>query len=268
MTCTIKKKNNVVIEGNLDATKTLVFAHGFGTDQTAWNWVKEFFEDDYRLVLFDNVGAGNADPDAYNSIKYNNLKTYANDLLDILADLELWNATIIAHSVSCMITLLAASKAPEHFSKMVFLNASARYLNDDSANYIGGFTQDALNGMYNAMASNYYAWASGFSVVAMGNTDRPQLGEQFAYTLSAVRPDVALSAAKIIFESDVRNELDKLDKQVLLLQSSEDIAVPTAATAYLHQHIKGSKLQYLRATGHFPHISAPAEVAAAIKSFI
>jgi sigma-B regulation protein RsbQ len=268
MTLTIQKKNNVTIEGNLQSPKTLVFAHGFGTDQTAWNWVKEAFKDDYRLVLYDNVGAGGADPDAYCPIKYNALSTYADDMLDILADLELYDATIIAHSVSSMITLLAANKAPQYFSKMVFVGASPRYIDDESVNYTGGFTQPALNSMYEAMTTNYYAWVDGFSVYAMGNPEKPELGEHFAYTLSALRPDVALDVARVIFESDARSGLAKLDKEVLLLQTKEDIAVPGIVADYLHEHIKHSKLKFLNATGHFPHISAPNEVIAAIKTFI
>jgi sigma-B regulation protein RsbQ len=268
MNPTIQKKNNVNIEGNLQSTKTLVFAHGFGTDQTAWSWVKDAFKDDYSMVLYDNVGAGNADPDAYSPIKYTRLSSYADDMLDILADLELSNATIVAHSVGSMITLLAANKAPQFFNKMVFVGASPRYVNDESVNYTGGFTQAALDSMYEAMTDNYYSWVNGFSSYAMGNPGNPELGEHFAYTLSAIRPDIALAVAKVIFESDLRGELGKLDKEVLLLQSRDDIAVPGIVANYLHEHIKHSKLKFLNATGHFPHISAPSEVIAAIKAFL
>ncbi len=268
MSPAIRKKNNVNIEGNLSAPETLVFVHGFGSDQTAWNAVKEAFTDDYRLVLYDNVGSGEADPLAYSPIKYNTINTYADDMLDIFKDLELHHTIVIAHSVSSMITLLAASAVPEYFSKLVFIGASPRYLNDEKANYTGGFTQSALDSMYEAMTLNYYAWASGFSLMAMGNPDKPELGAQFADTLAAMRPDVALTVAKVIFESDVRREVSKLQKEVLLLQSREDIAVPAEVAAYLHENIKGSVLKYINATGHFPHISAPQEIITAIKSFI
>ncbi|RZK82612.1 MAG: alpha/beta hydrolase [Pedobacter sp.] len=260
------KFSNVSIEGNPDAAQTIVFAHGFGSDQTAWKTVKEAFAKDYRLVLYDNVGAGNANPDAYSSIKYNLLSTYADDMLAIFDDLQLKNAIVVAHSVSSMISLIAFSRKPEYLAKAVFIGASPRYLNDQ--NYTGGFTQPALEGMYQAMTNNYYAWASGFSGMAMGNPDSPELGKEFARTLCAIRPDIALSVAKVIFESDVRSELGGFDKEVLLVQAHEDIAVPEVVAEYLHANIKKSELKYVNATGHFPHISAPQEVIAAIKSFI
>lgn len=267
MTATIQRKNNVSIEGNVNADETLIFAHGFGTDQTAWDEVKKAFADDYRLILYDNIGGGKSDPNAYSPIKYNTLHTYAEDLLAIITDLKLQNVKVIAHSVSSMITLLAAVKEPSYFTKLVFIGASPRYIND-AEGYIGGFTQPELDSMYETMTTNYYAWVSGFSSAAMGNPDQPELGAAFARTLEAIRPDIALAVSKVIFESDLRNELDKLRKPVLLIQAYEDIAVPKEVAKYLNEHIADSLLTYVNATGHFPHISAPKEVIAAIKAYI
>jgi len=264
----LSAKNNIKIEGNLSATKTIIFAHGFGTDQNAWNIVKQAFEADYRIVLYDNVGGGNADPKAYSPIKYSTLNAYADDLLIIAAEHQLEDAIVVAHSVSSMITLLASIKEPKYFSKLIFIGASPRYLNDDSANYTGGFTQPALDSMYETMTTNYYAWVSGFSAMVMGNPDKPELGKSFAGTLSAIRPDIALSVAKVIFESDVREELPKMNKKTLLIQAHQDIAVPAEVAEYLNRNIGGSTLKYINATGHFPHISAPSEVINAVKSFI
>lgn len=264
----VYKKNNVRIEGNADALQTIIFAHGFGTDQTAWNDLKPAFSKNYRLILYDNVGGGNSDPEAYSPIKYNTLHTYSDDLLAIATELKLENAIVIAHSVSSMITLLAAAKEPKFFSKLVLIGASPRYLNDEKENYTGGFTQEALDNMYATMQTNYYAWVSGFSAAAMGNPQAPELGERFAGTLSAIRPDVALSVAKVIFESDLRAELSKLGKETLLIQAEDDIAVPAEVAEYLNKNISNSKLTYVNAQGHFPHISAPQEVIKSIQSFI
>jgi len=268
MNSAIQRKNNVSIEGNPDADQTIIFANGFGTDQTCWKKVKAAFEKDYKLVLFDTVGSGKADPEAYSPAKYSSLDAYADDLLAIMNDLKLVNTIVVAHSVSSMITLLAALKSPGLFLKVVFIGASPRYINDEPNQYFGGFTQATLDQMYAAMTSNYYAWASGFSAVAMGNPEAPELGEDFARTLSAIRPDIALSVAKVIFESDIRKHLSELNVEVLLVQSHDDIAVPATVATYLNEHIIGSKLQFVNAKGHFPHISAPKQIIQIIKEFI
>ena len=43
----------------------MVFAHGFGCDQNMWRFVAPAFEDRYRTILFDHVGAGGSDLSAY-----------------------------------------------------------------------------------------------------------------------------------------------------------------------------------------------------------
>ncbi len=47
----------------------MVFAHGYGCDQAMWRLVAPAFADDYRIVLFDRVGAGRSDLAAYDRRK-------------------------------------------------------------------------------------------------------------------------------------------------------------------------------------------------------
>lgn len=260
------KRSNVTVIGNGDSSQTMIFAHGFGTDQTVWSKVVEAFLSDFRVVLYDNVGGGRSDPDAFSPNKYSSLHAYANDLIDICSALQIKDGIMVGHSVSGMIALLAAIKAPQYFSKLVLIGANSRYLNEGE--YTGGFEQADLDALYQAMSTNYQAWASGFSRIAMANPESPQLAEHFAQTLGAIRPDIAQSVARVIFQSDYRDQLHKLEKPTLLLQAKEDVAVPLQAAEYLHQHIKGSRLEVIDATGHFPHVSAPHAVTAAIQRFL
>ena len=57
---TAVQRNNVVEHGPRDG-RPMVFAHGFGCDQNMWRYVWPAFADDYRIVLFDHVGAGGSD---------------------------------------------------------------------------------------------------------------------------------------------------------------------------------------------------------------
>lgn len=259
-------KNNVTVLDNGQYSDTIIFAHGFGTDQTAWSKVIPSFSDKYRVILYDNVGAGKSDPAAFSPNKYDSLHSYVNDLLDICRHLDIKDAIMVGHSVSGMISLLAGIQEPFRFKKMILIGASPRYLDDTG--YRGGFSQEELEGLFQAMANNYYAWVSGFAQAAMGNPDKPQLAERFASTLSAIRPDIAQSVSRVIFTSDHRSDLVKADIDTLLLQTKQDIAVPMEVADYLNHHIKNSQLEVVDAEGHFPHISAPEQIVAAIKNYI
>ena len=264
MNNSILQRNNVNVVGN--GSDTLIFAHGFGTDQSAWHSVAEAFKHTHRLVFYDNAGSGKTDPQYYSPNRYNSLHAYTEDLLEICNAINLNNSTLIAHSVSGMIGILAAIKEPQRFKKIVIVGASPRYLNDTG--YTGGFEQSDLDGFYNTMETNYYAWVSGFAPMAMGNEDRPELAESFAFTLSSIRPDIAQSVARTIFQSDHREDIPKLSHETLVVQASDDIAVPMEVGQYLHKNIPNSTLLNITAKGHLPHISEPQQVINAIKSFI
>lgn len=260
----IRDRNNINLLG--DGDQTIIFAHGYGSDQTAWKHQVNAFKDDYRIVLFDHIGSGHSDFDAYNPRRHANLFGYAEDLLEICQHLDLHRTIYVGHSVSGMVGLLAAKLDSSLFERMVFVGASPRYLND--GDYAGGFDQSDLDALYEGMATNYFAWASGFAPVAMHNPDQPALAEEFARTLQLMRPDISLHLARAIYESDHRADLPSLTLPVLILQTQHDVAVPIAVGEYMHDKLTNSTYRLLNATGHFPHMSAPDSVNEAIREFI
>lgn len=262
----ILQKHNVVVTGNINSPHTMIFSHGFGTNQLVWEKVAEPFLTHYKVVLYDLAGSGRTDMSSFNPEKYNTLFAYADDLTDICEELGIRNAIMVAHSVSGMISLLAYTKSPEYFSKMTLIGASPRYINDEG--YLGGFTQEALDDLYNNMRTNYYAWVSGFAPYVMSNSNRPELAAGFAKTLSDIRPDIAVSVAHTIFQGDYRNKLSELTIPTLLLHNDNDPAVPVSVGEYLQTHIPGSTLKLINAQGHFPHLSAPTEVISEIQKFV
>lgn len=262
----IKERNNVHLLGNQEINKTLVFANGFGTDQRAWDEVVKAFTDNYRIVLFDYVGANEKTVPYFNVRRYKQLHSYADDLLDILEELKLEDVTLIGHSVGGMSGLLAAIQEPTWFSQLILLNVSPRYVNE--ADYVGGFDQIALEGLFAQMEGNFHAWVSGFASMVMANPDRPHLALAFAKTLEAMRPDVALAIAKVIFYSDHRADITQLQHRTLLLQARFDPAVPIEVSYYLQKHMPNALLSFIECEGHFPHLSDPKSVISAVNAFL
>ena len=94
------ERNNVYVRGS--GERAMVFAHGFGCDQNMWRFVEPAFEDDFRTVLFDHVGAGGSDLKAYDKAKYSTLGGYANDVVEIGRELGLKDAVFVGHSLGAM----------------------------------------------------------------------------------------------------------------------------------------------------------------------
>jgi pimeloyl-ACP methyl ester carboxylesterase len=83
-----------------------------------WRFVSPAFEADYRIVLFDHVGAGGSDLSAYDPERYGSLRGYAEDVLEVCKTLELSDVVFVGHSVSAMIGVLAAQMDPSRIGTL------------------------------------------------------------------------------------------------------------------------------------------------------
>ncbi|WP_020602539.1 alpha/beta fold hydrolase [Spirosoma spitsbergense] len=256
---------NITITGNQDG-QVILFAHGFGCDQGMWRYVAPAFEADYKVVLFDYIGHGRANLDAYNRERYASLHGYAQDVLDICHALDLQHVILVGHSVSSMIGTLACIREPDRFDRLIMVGPSPRYIND--GDYYGGFEREDIEGLLAMMDGNFFGWATSLAPAIMGNEDRPQLGVELRESFCRTDLDVALQFARVTFYSDNRTDLPKLQTPSLVIQSLSDIIAPVEVGEYIAQKAPNSQLRVISATGHCPHLSAPAETTEVIHQYL
>ena len=260
----VLKRNNVKVSGEGD--QVMMFAHGFGCDQNVWRHLIQHYRDSFRIVTFDNVGAGNSDKGAYDSDKYSSLDGYADDILEILEALGADKVVFIGHSVSAMTGMKAAIKKPGYFSNLIFVAPSPCYMNDGS--YRGGMDRADLEALLDMMDRNYLGWSSTLAPLIMGNEDRPELTDELRDNFCSTDPDIAKEFARVTFLSDCRASLRELKVKSLTLQCSDDMLAPLEVGYFIQEQTAGNTLTILSATGHCPHLSAPAETITAINTFI
>jgi sigma-B regulation protein RsbQ len=258
-------RNNVTVSGREDGPP-MVFAHGFGCDQNMWRHVAPAFADEYRIVLFDHVGAGGSDLSAYEPGRYASLDGYADDVLEICSELGLERVVFVGHSVSAMIGVLAAKREPERFERLVLVGPSPRYV--DEGDYVGGFSAEDIDGLLESLESNFLGWSGQMAPVIVGNPDRPELGEELTNSFCRTDPEIAKQFARVTFLSDNRADLPGVQTRSLILQCSDDVIAPRAVGEYVHARMPHSELMLLEATGHCPNLSAPDETIAAIRAFL
>ena len=258
---TLAERHNVKIRG--EGNSVVVFAHGFGCDQLVWRDVAPAFEDDYRVVLFDLAALGRADPKLYDTQRHSTLDGYALDLIALLDSMELSQVHVVAHSVSTVITALAAIRRPDLFASIVMICPSACYLNDGE--YRGGFDPEMLDQLIDLLEANFVDWARVFAPIVIGNPDRPGFTEEFVETLCRADPRFVAPFARVTFFSDRRQDMPKVGVPVTILQCQEDPVAPESAIIFVHEAIPGSRLIQLEATGHCPHITHPAETTETVR---
>jgi sigma-B regulation protein RsbQ len=258
-------RNNVTASGRADG-QPIVFAHGYGCDQNMWRFVAPSFEEGFRTILFDHVGAGGSDLSAYDPAKYSALSGYANDVVEIIRGLDLGRMAFVGHSVSAMIGVLASLKAPELFDRLVLIGPSPRYIDD--GDYIGGFSAAQIDELLESLSDNYMGWSAAMAPAIMGNPDRPALGQELTNSFCRTDPEIAEAFARVTFTSDNRADLAGVTVPTLILQCSDDIIASEEVGNYVHRHIQGSRLVLMKASGHCPNLSAPAETISAIRAFV
>lgn len=264
MADSVIERNNVRVVGT--GTQPMLFAHGFGCDQNMWRFIIPAFEDKYKIVLFDYVGSGKSNHASYNPERYSSLYGYAQDVIEICEVLHLRDVIFVGHSVSSMIGLLASIQKPAIFSRLIMVGPSPCYLNIDG--YSGGFARSDIESLLETMEKNYIGWANFLAPAIMGNADRPELGAELTTSFCSTDPVIAKQFAEVTFFSDNRKDVRNAPVPSLILQCSEDIIAPTNVGEYLAREMPGSKLVYLEATGHCPHMSAPEETIARILEYL
>lgn len=160
----VEEAHNVKVLGS--GERTIVLGHGFGTDQSVWKHLLPHLVDEYRVVLYDNMGAGPTNPDYFDFDRYASLEGYAYDLLAILEELQIQSCIYVGHSLSSMTGAIASIFRPDLFQKLIMISASPRFINTDD--YYGGFEKEEIDQLCNAIEANYKSWCSGFAPLVVG----------------------------------------------------------------------------------------------------
>jgi sigma-B regulation protein RsbQ len=257
-------RNNVTL-GGVAGRRPMLFVHGLGHEQDLWHAVGAAFGTDHRLVSIDLVGAGGSERGAFDPERYGSLWGHADDVVELCEELDLRDVVLVGHSAGAMVGALAASRAPDRFGALVLIAPSPRYIDDDG--YVGGSSPEAVEGLLAAM-SDYEAWCEQVPRAFMGNADRPELGQRLVESFRASDPETTRHFARTVLRSDHREDLAAVTTRSLVVQASEETLAPLAVGEFVHDRLPDSELVVLRAAGHFPHVSAPAETVAAIYGFL
>jgi sigma-B regulation protein RsbQ len=233
-----------------------------------WRYVAPAFEQDYKVVLFDYVGSGKADITAYDKSRYASLDGYAQDVLDIIHALDLRDLIFVGHSVSSIVSILAANREPERFERLVLIGPSPRYINEDDPPYFGGFNRSDIDGLFELMDKNFIGWANFLAPAIMKNPDHPELGEELTQSFCSTDPIIARNFAHATFYSDNRRDVTAVKVPSLILQCTEDMVAPLEVGNYMHANMPNSTMRVMNATGHCPHMSHPDETIALIREYL
>lgn len=257
------ERNHVHVQGQ---GRPMIFVHGFGCDQNMWRLLAPHFASRFRTILVDLVGSGQSQLAAYDKRKYGTLQGHADDMCEVLREVAGEPAIFVGHSVSAMIGMLANLASPGLFRAQVMVGPSPCYINDGE--YFGGFERKDIEGLLEALQSNYLGWSSNMAPAIMGAPEQPELAQELTNSFCRTDPDIASHFARVTFLSDHRADLSRLQAPTLVLQCSEDVIAPRAVGEYMARTIPNCMLRVIENVGHCPHLSAPSASVSAMEEFL
>jgi sigma-B regulation protein RsbQ len=247
-------KHAVTVSGQGESV--VVLGNGFGTGQSCWAPLLPLLEPRHKVVRFDwAVG-----PEHFDSLRYAKFDGYVEDLLTIVKTQAKGACTLIGHSMSAMIGMLAAKREPDLFRHIVMISPAPRYIRDEG--YDAGFTREEIDALLMAIGDDYLAWTAAFAPVAVGDPGKTGAIADFRAGLRAMRPDIALTMAELLFTMDLRAELSDYRTPTTIIQPDADPVVPVTIGAYLAARWPQAELVVIESAGHAPHVTAPDKVGA------
>ncbi|MFN4092848.1 MAG: alpha/beta fold hydrolase [Brevundimonas sp.] len=255
-------RNNVRIAGT--SPHHLIFAHGFGCDQSMWRRVVAGLSDRHTVVLFDHVGSGDSDWSAYDATRHGSLTGYAADLVEICENLPPGNVTFVGHSVGATIGILAANQRPDLIQSLVLICPSPRFSNTDD--YVGGFAPSDITELLDLMDKNHLDWSALMAPTVIGAQDIPEQDE-WRNSVCRIDPAIAKQFARVTFEADNRTDFAANTTPALVIDCSEDSLAPPSVGDFLARVMPASRRVTLQASGHCPHLTRASDVVAAIEAF-
>ncbi|MFT3924574.1 MAG: alpha/beta hydrolase [Myxococcales bacterium] len=217
----------------------ILFSHGWPLTADAWDEQLMFFADQgYRVIAHDRRGHGRSSQ----PWPGNNLDTYADDLSTLIEKLELKDLIMVGHSTGGgEVTRYLGRHGTGRVSKVVLVGAIPPLMLKTPANPEGlpiavfdGLRDSVAkqrSGFYRDLAQPFFGFNRPDAKAIPGIT------EQFWLQSMTVGIKAAYDCIKAFSETDLTEDLKKIDKPTLFIHGDDDQIVPFVAAAKIASKI-------------------------------
>jgi non-heme chloroperoxidase len=213
--------------------RPVVFSHGWPLTADAWDGqLRLLASTGYRAIAHDRRGGGRSGQ-PWNG---NDLDTYADDLAALIDTLDLHDAVLVGHSTGGgEVTRYIGRHGTSRVAKAVLLSAIPPLMLKTDANP-GGLPIEVFDGLRSGLAadrSQFYKDLSApfYGANRPGSTVSQGLRDSFWLLSMSVGERGAYECIKAFSETDLTDDLKKIDVPTLIAHGDDDQIVPIGASA-------------------------------------
>ena len=232
--------------------KDLVLIHGWGMHSGIWEPIIDKFSNEYTLHLVDIPGMGKSHIiDPYD----------LNHLVEVISESLPTSFDILGWSLGSLITLKMSLMYPEKIHRMVLVGGTPCFINQ--IDWIHGVDIRDFNDFANKLFKNYKSTMINFYTLQLMHSKNSKLLIKKLKQIDEAEnpPDVKSLqlGLDILLKNDLRDDINKIDHQTLLIVGDMDRLTPKSASMWLESHMKKGQLKVIEGASHIPFLSHPDE---------
>jgi len=238
----------------------LIFLHGFLADHRMWAPQISTFASSHRVVAWDAPGCGQSG-DAPNEFT---LADYSRCLHGLMDALSVPEAHIVGLSWG---GALAIHFAATHANRIRSLTLVDTYLG-----WLGSFGATVAQQRLEMCTRDSQLSGAELATKWVPRLVAPDVGQdvtsQVWEILADFHPRGFRNHAKTLAESDLRNELNRIQAPTLLLWGEQDQRSPSSLTGEFLKCVPHARLVILSRAGHLPNLERPEQFNKELADFI
>ena len=207
--------------------RPLLFVHSLALTSTMWSYQEAFLGDHgLRCVSYDRRGHGRSDAPAHGY----DLNTLADDLSAVVDGLDLRDVVLVGHSMGCgEIIRYIGRHGTGRVAKVVLLAPQTPYILQTADNPYGA-PPAYFDQVRAAWATDYPKWVQDNKLPFFTGETSAQMMEWMQTEMLRSHVPITIACSRAYVETDLRPDLAKVDKSVLILQGDKDVSAPLEMT--------------------------------------
>jgi pimeloyl-ACP methyl ester carboxylesterase len=233
----------------------LILVHGAGGSSAYWYNQLSELSNNLQVVAIDLPGHGKSE-----RLKGKpTIAKYAEHVANFVNQMRFGKVVMLGHSMGGLVVEQIALKHAEMLDKLIIVDSSAKFT----------VPHDYSNSLRSGTDFNPIEFASlFFSPKTLEKTNIVSLLEQMTQGMASnFDPNILADDFKLVGTVDFRRRLQDIDIPTLIVHGADDI-VPLSSAEFLHENIKGSRLEIIHDAGHLVMIEKPDEFNRVILRFV
>ena len=240
----------------------LLMIHGWGVNSEIWVSLVDELKLFASVYLIDLPGMGGS-----SSISPYTLDNIAKE---IKANVPIKKFNILGWSLGGQVAMSLAIRMPEFVEKLILMSTTPCFVEKKdwpygvNKQFFSNFELETKQNLNNTLLKF-------FLIQTRDINDSKNVMRFLKNTFIEISDDNKSgmqSALNVLKETDLRNEIKKIDKPTLIIAGDKDRLTSSKASIWLYEKIKGATLKEIKGANHMPFISHRKTMTESVKKFL